>query len=48
MKIKDQVISLELAKRMKELGFEQESLFYHAQQYYLDAWIISRKKRNFC
>jgi hypothetical protein len=28
MKIEDQVVSLELAQKMKELGFEQESLFY--------------------
>lgn len=28
MKSEDQVISLELAKKMKELGFEQESYFY--------------------
>lgn len=27
MKLEDQVVSLELAKRMKELGFEQESYF---------------------
>jgi len=28
MKLEQQVVSLELAKRMKELGFEQSSLFY--------------------
>lgn len=28
MRIEDQVVSLELAKKMKELGFRQESLFY--------------------
>jgi hypothetical protein len=28
MKLKDQVISLDLAKKMKELGFKQESFFY--------------------
>jgi Fe-S oxidoreductase len=28
MKLEDQVVSLELAKRLKELGVEQESLFY--------------------
>lgn len=27
MKLEDQVVSLELAKKMKDLGFEQESLF---------------------
>lgn len=31
MKLKDQVCSLELAKKLKELGFEQESLFYWAE-----------------
>ena len=28
MKLEQQVVSLELAKKMKELGFEQESLWY--------------------
>ena len=28
MKLEDQCISLELAKRLKELGAKQESLFY--------------------
>lgn len=28
MKLKDQVVSLELAKKLKELGVKQESLFY--------------------
>ena len=28
MELKDQVCSFELAKKLKELGFEQESLFY--------------------
>ena len=28
MQLKDQVVSLELAKQLKELGFEQESYFY--------------------
>lgn len=28
MKLEDQVVSLELAKQMKELGFEQESVWY--------------------
>ena len=28
MELKDQVVSLELAREMKELGFEQESLWY--------------------
>lgn len=29
MKLEEQVCSLELAKKLKELGFKQESLFYH-------------------
>lgn len=28
MKLEDQVVSLELAKKLKELGFKQESLFW--------------------
>ena len=28
MKLEDQVVSLELAKEMKEMGFEQDSLWY--------------------
>lgn len=40
MKQEDQVVSLEPAKRMKELGFEQKSLFWwckykNAGEYYL-------------
>jgi len=30
MSIEDQVVSLELAKKLKEIGVEQESLFYWA------------------
>lgn len=29
MKLENQVVSLELAKKLKELGVKQESLFYH-------------------
>ncbi len=40
MKLEDQVISLDLAKRMKELGFVQESLWYWVQ------WIFD--EGNYC
>jgi len=30
MKLEDQVVSLKYAKKMKELGFKQKSLFYHS------------------
>lgn len=38
MKLKDQVCSLELAKRLKELGVPQGSLFYWT---YCEAWFIT-------
>lgn len=33
MKIEDQVCSLEIAKRLKELGVKQESEFYHVERH---------------
>lgn len=33
MKLENQVVSLELAKKLKELGVKQESLFYWQQTY---------------
>ncbi len=33
MKLKNQVCSLELSKKLKELGVEQESLFYWVENY---------------
>ncbi|MFQ5786490.1 MAG: hypothetical protein ACE5H1_00770 [Thermodesulfobacteriota bacterium] len=33
MELKDQVISLDIAKRLKELGVPQESLFYWVPEY---------------
>ena len=32
MKLEQQVVSLELAKKLKELGVKQDSLFYHYSQ----------------
>ena len=32
MKLKDQVVSLEYAKKLKELGFEQDSCFYFVHE----------------
>lgn len=39
MQLENQVVSLELAQKMKELGFEQESLFYHD----VDNFVITKK-----
>jgi len=36
MKLENQLVSKELAKQMKELGFKQESLFY---------WVIVKKDK---
>ena len=33
MRLEDQVVSLELAKKLKELGVKQESLFYYLPMY---------------
>lgn len=45
MKIEDQVCSLELAKKLKELGVKQESLFYH--QVGIDKSIIRFEAKEF-
>jgi len=43
MKLKSQVVSLELAKKMKELGFKQESLFYHNFKIHGE-WAIDKRR----
>lgn len=35
MNLSDQVCSLELAKKLKELGVKQDSLFYYSDKHYL-------------
>ena len=45
MKIEDQVVSLELSKKLKELGVKQESYFYWVKKVFandppVDPWII--------
>lgn len=40
MKIEDQVVSLELAKRLRELGVEQQSYFYWIKVEENKYWVI--------
>lgn len=44
MKLEQQVCSLELAKKLKELGVKQESLFYWYSL--INSWRIDNKKSN--
>lgn len=46
MKLENQVVSLKLAKKLKELGFKQESHFYwvHINGAERDEWVILSKK----
>ncbi len=50
MKINGQVVSLDLAKRMKELGFKQESLWWWIKYFPTDRPIIAlisdKERRN--
>lgn len=43
MKLEDQVVSLELAKRMEELGFKQDSLFWWHLPNEQEAFIVKSK-----
>lgn len=43
MKLEDQVVSLELAKKMKELGFKQESLFWWFNIGYPQSWRLCER-----
>lgn len=45
MELSEQVVSLELAKKMKELGFSQESLFWWFKDYYPDGYLESGEWR---
>lgn len=47
MKLEDQVCSLENAKRLKELGVEQESYFYWLN-IYLDNWVLFHAENDDC
>lgn len=49
MKIEDQVCSLELAKKLKELGIRQESLWYWSYQSFITGyeWRITMSKPDF-
>lgn len=40
MKLKDQIVSLELAKKLKILGIKQESLFFWANYKFAQGWCL--------
>lgn len=44
MELKDQVCSLELAKKLKKLGVKQESLFFHDDQGRIIYWGVEPKE----
>lgn len=46
MELSKQCVSLELSKRLKELGVEQESLFYWVFDDLVQEWIIKDEVRN--
>jgi hypothetical protein len=44
MELKDQVCSLELAKKLKELGVEQDSFLYWAKGYHHEVFAIEMER----
>lgn len=42
MKLEDQVVSLELAKKLRELGVKQESAFYWDSDSEMQQWSVRR------
>jgi hypothetical protein len=44
--LEKQVVSLELSKKLKELGVPQESLHYHARPKHVSTWVIYSKEQT--